>query len=350
MRSKFSLFILILTLFASNLHAQQNTFTNPLLPKGADPWAIYHDGYYYFTATRGSKLGLWKTKDITDLKNAEYKDVWIPPKGEIYSLSLWAPEIHYLNGKWYFYVAAHGDKHINHRMFVLENTSQDPMQGEFVMKGKIVTDPADNWAIDGSVFEHKGELYFIWSGWHKPLVDVETQRIYIARMENPWTLATDRVELSIPEYDWERNYRRTDGTPSQHIIYVNEGPSMLKHGSKLNIIYSGSGTWTDHYCLGVIRADVESDLLDPASWIKHPEPIFSQSPENGVFGPGHNSFFKSPDGTEDWNLYHAREAQQGNTPRNPRAQKIEWTEDDFPVLGIPVSTDSLLVKPSGSMQ
>ena len=350
MRSRFSLFILILALLASNLHAQQNTFTNPLLPNGADPWAIYHDGYYYFTATRGSKLGLWKTKDITDLKNAEYKDVWIPPEGEIYSLSLWAPEIHYLNGKWYFYVAAHGDKHINHRMFVLENTSQDPMQGEFVMKGKIVTDPADNWAIDGSVFEHKGELYFIWSGWHKPLVDVETQRIYIARMENPWTLATDRVELSIPEYDWERNYRRTDGTPSQHIIYVNEGPSMLKHGSKLNIIYSGSGTWTDHYCLGVIRADVESDLLDPASWVKHPEPIFSQSPENGVFGPGHNSFFKSPDGTEDWNLYHAREAQQGNTPRNPRAQKVEWTEDDFPVLGIPVSTDSLLVKPSGSMQ
>lgn len=374
MRSILVLFTLAILVTACNLDqtgdsagvnsqsSDPNMFRNPLLTNGPDPWSIYHHGYYYFTTTRGSKLALWKTRDITDIANAEYKDIWIPPEGRIYSRGLWAPEIHYLNGKWYFYVAAQDNRHVNHRMFALENDAPDPMQGEFIMKGKIVTDPGDNWAIDGSVFEHKGELYFIWSGWEEPLkdeetgegrfriVETETQRIYIARMENPWTLATGRVEISRPEFDWERNYHRADGTPSDHIVYVNEGPQMLKHGEKLHIVYSASGTWTPHYCLGVLSADAGSDLLNPATWIKHPEPIFRQSPENGVYGPGHNSFFKSPDGTEDWILYHARSTAQPDTPRNPRAQKITWTEDDFPILGIPVSTDSLLVKPSGTPQ
>lgn len=176
---------------------------------------------------------------------------------------------------------------------------------------------------------------------------MEIQRIYIAKMENPWKLSSERVEISLPEFDWERKYLRTDGKAPNHIVYVNEGPVMLRHGNKLNIIYSASGTWTDHYCLGMISADAESDLLNPASWIKHPEPVFEQSVQNGVYGPGHNSFFKSPDGTEDWILYHAREKPGGTSNRNPRAQKIEWTEDGYPIFQIPVSTDSLLIKPSG---
>ena len=29
-----------------NKRARSETFTNPLLPQGSDPWAIYKDGYY----------------------------------------------------------------------------------------------------------------------------------------------------------------------------------------------------------------------------------------------------------------------------------------------------------------
>jgi GH43 family beta-xylosidase len=29
----------------------ETTFTNPLLPAGADPWCIYKNGYYYYTHT-----------------------------------------------------------------------------------------------------------------------------------------------------------------------------------------------------------------------------------------------------------------------------------------------------------
>lgn len=34
------------------------TFTNPLLPAGADPWVIYRGGYYYYTQTTGNNLTL----------------------------------------------------------------------------------------------------------------------------------------------------------------------------------------------------------------------------------------------------------------------------------------------------
>jgi GH43 family beta-xylosidase len=242
---------------------------------------------------------------------------------------------------------------VNHRMFVLENASDDPFEGKFIMKGQIVTDKDDNWAIDGSVFEHREEYYFIWSGWKEtPWIGEERQRIYIARMRDPWTLASGRIELSMAEYPWEKVWRNPDewnNTPS-YAVYVNEGPEVLKHGEKLFLVYSASGCWTPHYCLGMLAADADEDLLDPASWRKSPEPVFIHSPENGVYGTGHNCFFKSPDGSEDWFLYHANDRpEQGcGGHRSPRAQRIRWNEDGTPDFEIPVSTAEELIKPSGS--
>lgn len=160
------------------------TFTNPLLPGGPDPWAIWHDGYYYYMHTTGVDLQVWKTKDITDLANAERKTVWVPTDPSN-SKDLWAPEIHHFDGKWYIYYAADDGNTDNHQLYVLENSSKCPLEGEFVMKGRISTDPDNNWAIDGSLFKHKGELYMVWSGWQTRRVDTETQCIYIARMANP---------------------------------------------------------------------------------------------------------------------------------------------------------------------
>ncbi len=71
-----------------------------------------------------------------------------------------------------------------------------PMKGEFVMKGRISTDEDNNWAIHASTFEHGGKRYLIWCGWQKRRVYQENQCIYIAEMENPWTLASDRILIS----------------------------------------------------------------------------------------------------------------------------------------------------------
>lgn len=327
------------------------TFVNPLLDAGPDPWALWHNDEYFYMHTMGDRLVLWRTRDITDLRNAESKTVWIPTD-PANSRNLWAPEIHNFDDKWYIYYAADDGNTDNHQLYVLENVNKDPFEGEFVMKECISTDNDNNWAIDGSLFRHKGKIYMVWSGWQTRRVDVETQCIYIAEMKNPWTLGSERVLISKPEFEWERRYKNDDGTMPDHVIFVNEGPQPLvsPNGKYVHVIYSASGCWTRYYALGMLTADADADLLDPASWRKSPKSVFSQSPENGVFGTGHNSFFKSPDGKEDYILYHARSTHKdppGVETRSPRAQKIEW-KDDYPVFGTPLSIDTKIKKPSGT--
>lgn len=154
---------------------------------------------------------------------------------------------------------------------MLENESADPMKGEFVMKGRISTDEDNNWAIHASTFEHGGKRYLIWCGWQKRRVYQENQCIYIAEMENPWTLASDRILISEPEYEWECQWISIDGNKTAYPIRVNEAPQFfysLKK-DKLLIYYSASGNWTPYYCVGLLTADTDSDLLNPASWKRH---------------------------------------------------------------------------------
>lgn len=334
-------FVIVLLM---NARAQQ-TFTNPLLPTGADPWSIYVEGYYYYTNTLGNRIDIWKTKNLADLQTAERKTIFTPPAGSFYSKELWAPEIHFMDNKWYVYFAADDGKNDNHRMYVLENSSVDPMKGEWIFKGKVA-DPSDKWAIDGSVFRHHGRLYMIWSGWEGDANG--RQDIYIARMKNPWTIEGHRVRLSQPEFEWERNGDLNDANNPAHVD-VNEGPQALFHGENVFIIYSASGCWTDFYALGMLTASASSDLMNPSSWKKASQPVFQKSMENGVFAPGHNSFFKSPDGKEDWILYHANdEPGQGcGRFRSPRAQKFTWSNDGSPYFGIPVKKGEQLAVPSG---
>jgi GH43 family beta-xylosidase len=336
--------VVVFLFFCATASGQAITFTNPLLPSGADPWSIYKDGYYYYTNTLGNRLAIWKTKNLADLQHAEEKVIWTAVKGTNYASGIWAPELHFINGKWYMYFAADNGKNETHRMYVLENASPDPMKGEWVFKGKV-NDPTDKWAIDGSVFEHNKQLYMIWSGWEG---DVNKQQnIYIAKMKNPWTIDGERTLISQPELAWERHGDLNDANNPPHVA-VNEGPQFLIHKNNVFIIYSASGCWTDFYSLGMLTAAADSDLTKASSWKKSQEPVFTQSDANGVFAPGHNSFFKSPDGTEDWILYHANnESGQGcGKFRSPRAQKFTWKADGTPDFGIPVKTGTSLLIPS----
>jgi GH43 family beta-xylosidase len=100
----------------------------------------------------------------------------------------------------------------------------------------------------------------------------------------------------------------------------------------------------------MIYADLGSDLLDPASWRKLPEPVFSAVRANvpGTYAAGHNSFFRSPDGSEDWILYHANPAPGMGCGgrRSPRAQRFTWTADGFPDFGKPAPAALAIPVPS----
>ena len=330
------LLVFMIIFAACKLSYGQNTqtFTNPLLPHGPDPWAIYKDGSYYYTHTMGDRITLWKTPHLTALKNAESKTVWEPPAEGPNSSNIWAPELHFLDGKWYLYYTAAdaadpGDHTRN--VFVLENAAADPLQGTWTDKGKVNTHYQ---GLDGSVFEYKGQRYFLYSAYVGP-----QSNLFIATMLNPWTLSDTQVEIARPTYDWEKHDNRE----------ILEGPEFLEgKNGKVFIIYSGSACWDDNYALGMLTASGTSNLLQADAWKKSPDPVFSTSIENGVYGPGHNGFFKSPDGTEDWIIYHAKSVANGECrERNVRMQKFTWNADGTPNFDTPVPVNAPLQKPSG---
>jgi GH43 family beta-xylosidase len=336
--------------------AHQHTLTNPLLPSGPDPWITSQDGFYYYMNTTGRNLVIWKTRHIADLRTAEKKVIWTPPASGPYSHDIWAPELHFLRGRWYIYFAADAGTNVSHRLWVIENASPDPLQGEWIMKGKLADD-SDKWAIDASVFENRGRIYAVWSGWEGD--ENGTQNIYIAELKNPWTMKGKRTRISTPDHPWEEigdlplrgNPEQNPGANTADPLHVNvnEGPEILQHGDKVFLIYSASGCWTNFYELGMATASASSNLLKSSSWQKAALPVFWESPSAHAYGTGHNGFFKSPDGKEDWIIYHANsEPNQGcGAMRSPRAQPFTWKPDGTPDFGRPVPIGKAIPAPSG---
>ncbi len=313
--------------------ASGNTFTNPIVPRGGDPWAFQFGGQYFYTSTTGGDVKVARSPWLQSL-NSNSRQVWNPPTNTPYGHNIWAPEIHRLNDKWYLYVAADDGADANHRMYVLEGDSQDP-QGSYTFKGQISL-PANRWAIDGTIFEHGEKDYFIWSGRTSgTTVDIgSSQSLYISEMSNPWTLTGNRTRISSPQYTWER-----------HGHSVNEGPQILKNGNDVFLTYSASGFYTPQYAIGALKLNGTNPLLSSA-WTKHNQPLFDGASGSGVEGTGHASFVKSPDGTQDWIVYHARTT--NDAPRDVRIQPFAFGgANGLPQFGEPIPTGQSTPAPSG---
>ncbi|MCB8979321.1 MAG: glycoside hydrolase family 43 protein [Ardenticatenaceae bacterium] len=314
------------------------TFRNPLnVSHGSDPWLVYYEGNYYLAATTWSAsvipgLTMKQAPTINELRTAQPVSVYTDTVASR-CCNFWAPEFHLLDGPdgehWYFYYSG-GPTNCcdDQRMHVLESEGTDPM-GPYTYKGRL-HDDLDGWAIDHTVLTLDGSLYLLFSAWEHT-----NQNIYIAPMSNPWTISGNRVLISTPTYGWEKQ----DGR-------VNEGPEVLQHDGQTYIIYSASACWGPNYKLGMLTY-TGGDPLEAASWQKAAEPVFESA--NGVYGPAHNGFFKSPDGTEDWIVYHANRTSSGgcDVNRTTRIQKFTWNDDGTPNFGEPVALDTEMMVPAG---
>lgn len=333
---------------------QETVYPNPFILHRADPFIYKHtDGMYYFTASytdmehnlegkyqylyiilrRSATLG-----GLADGSGAyEEKVVYErkPIAGGTLSPHIWAPEIHYIEGNWYIYYTTTISDESSWRIrpHCLECRDRDPFCGTWELKGPVVTEVKDDiaftdFSLDHTHFEHKGKHYFLWAQKTN-----NTSDIFIAQLSNPWTLCTPAVRLSHPEYAWEL-----------HGFPVDEGPGVIKHGDKIFLTFSGSGT-DALYCVGLLYAKETADLLDAASWKKLPYPVFQSSRATGQFGLGHNSFTRSDDDTEDLIIYHGRQeerylAEEDYQPlydagRNASVGKIYWDEDGMPNFSVP---------------
>jgi GH43 family beta-xylosidase len=309
------------------------TFTNPIAEVANDPYVI-RDGSHYLLI-ESAPGGLWVTRspddNLTDLADGERTQVWSTPSDGPNCADVWAPELHHVDERWYIYYAATtcDGVNANHRMFVLESEGDDPL-GPYADRGKIA-DSNDRWAIDGTRFEFSGRAYFVWSGWPRA-IDGQ-QNLYIAAMSSPTTIEGAGVLLSEPTLDFER-----------HTMPINEGPQAIVTDDKVFLVYSASASWTDDYGYGMLTGSGD-DLLDPAAWEKSPDSVFAATDE--VFGPGHGSFTTSPDGTEDWMVYHSARYSGSGWDRIMNAQRFTW-KDGVPDFGEPVG-DAPQQVPSGQV-
>ena len=275
-------------------------FNKPWIAQRADPYVYRHDdGKYYFTASvpEYDKIVLRCSDSLVGLADAEEVEVWHKHEKGPQSKHIWAPELHFLFGKWYIYYAGSDVDDIwALRPYVLECQGNNPMSDPWIEKGKMTRAKDDEFSfeafsLDGTVFENHGEWYYIWA--EKVGVGKQISNLYIAKMGNGYTLSTVQVLLTTPDYDWER-----------HGFWVNEGPAIIKRDGKIFVTFSASDTGVN-YCIGMLIADENSDLLDPKSWDKDRYPVLQSSEEYVVYGPGHNSFTVDEDGN-DILVYHAR--------------------------------------------
>ncbi|TFW29296.1 alpha-N-arabinofuranosidase [Duganella callida] len=266
-------------------------FHNPLVPQRADPQVELHsDGYYYYTATvpEYDRIELRRVKDLNDLGRAEPKVIWRKHDAGLMSANIWAPEIHYIDGRWYLYfTASRVDAPFDIRLYVLENPSPNPLEGAWTERGQIKTG-WESFSLDATTFAIGQQRYLVWTQ-RPPGAEQHLTAIYMAT-------------------------------------------------------YSASAT-DANYAMGMLTADAGADLLDPRSWKKSSVPVLASSAQNGQYGPGHNGFTTTPDGKQDILIYHARNYRDiaGNPlkdpNRNTRAQIIHWRADGTPDFGVPVPDD-----------
>ena len=324
--------------------AECDAYPNPFILERADPYVVKHNGKYYFTASYpafGSvekgydRIILRESDTLLGLASAEEKTIWKAHTEGIMARHIWAPEVHYILDKWYCFFAAGENPEIwNIRPFVLV-CDGDPMKDEWTELGKMQTSQGDevsfnSFSLDMTYFEHNGKHFVIWAE------IIGDSSLFMAEIDprEPNKLISKPILLTKPEYDWEKVTFR-----------VNEGASVLKHEDKIFVFFSASGTGSE-YCMGVIYANKDSDLMDVNSWTKVSFPVLQTSDLESQSGPGHNSFTIDDNGNTVI-VYHARPAShlEGKCGsicddslydpcRHARIKRVYFTKDGAPIINM----------------
>ncbi|OJJ29801.1 hypothetical protein ASPWEDRAFT_122386 [Aspergillus wentii DTO 134E9] len=311
-----------------NFFSLTTAFTNPIRnPGGSDPFIVYTGGYYYLLTTTWSDVEIARATTIEGLETATKKVAYSTSTASR-CCNVWAPEVHYLDGKWYIYYTAGDSSDLDgQRLHVL--TGGATPWDEYTYSGQLTTE----WSIDASVlrFNDYGP-YLMFSCFH----GVTYQSICIQQLGSDYVSLTGDIHvISQPTESFE-----TNGTP------VNEAPVALYFGGNTYITYSASYCWTPYYCLGLLTWDGTTNPTDASAWSKHNGCVFASA--NGNYGSGHNGFFTSPDGSQTWIVYHATTNSAGacDDSRYTMVQLLGTHSDGSPNFGAPVDWSHVYSEPS----
>jgi GH43 family beta-xylosidase len=318
--------------------AGAGTIVNPLVRQRADAQVFRHtDGWYYMTGSvpEYDRLVLRRARTLAGLSTASERVLWRHEKSGPMSGFLWAPELHLIDGKWIMYFAAGpsggGEDVFRIRTYAVVCDGADPMTGGWTLLGQLET-PWDSFNLDSTSFVHRGTRYLAWAQ-REPGIETNSN-LYLAPLKTPLTLAARPARLSVPELNWEiRGFK------------VNEAPALLVRNGRLFMTYSASAT-DARYCMGMLSARDDADIMDPRSWTKSPAPVLKTSRAHRIFGPGHNSFTVDERG-RDMLVFHARDYEtiKGDPlfdpNRHTRVQPIRYAADGTPLFDPPVANGPL---------
>lgn len=303
------------------------SFGNMIRTNGADPWLFTHDGSYYYIATGGSALTLYRAANLGDFATAVGKVIYQPESGKAWSKNLWSPEVHYFSASdvgadaagWYCFLGSDsGDGFSGQRAYVIKCLDGDnllgrwghPVTGE-VNVPQLVTFPDsdynENELCGGcSVIRIGGKPYITFVSEVDRGTSNFHQVICIAKFENPWTIVGTPTVICKPTYDWEMGGygyagRDTNGNEKWYPQVVEGSTAVYGDDGSIFIVYSGSGYWTPSYSLGQLTYKGGNPLL-AANWSKKSTPILQKTGE--LCGTGHASYLTDLNGNR-WICYHA---------------------------------------------
>lgn len=337
-----------------------------LVEQRADPYVIREGDWYYFTAsypvcgTKENVLGvgydrivLRRAHSLQELSAAEEVTIWHQKTSQKTFRYIWAPELHQIAGAWYviFTASVEKDNVWGIRPHMLKCMGADlmnpanwnlPDESNLHRVEAVEADRMSfrHFSLDMTYFSHRGVHYVAWAE-----IPEKLSNIYLASVDpkEPWKLKSPAVLLTSPEYDWEMRGN----------VRVNEGPAVLKHGGKLYLAYSASAV-DYNYCIGILEAKEEEDLLSPGAWKKYAYPFLGSADFKDQCGPGHNSFTTDENGNVVL-VYHARPCECSNAQdaaghygrceyvepgqsalsdpcRHARAKAVNFAADGLPVL------------------
>ena len=316
-----------------------STFTNPLDPQGPDPWLQYYNGFYYLATTTwnrtitmrrsatlrrpGHRAGHGDLQPDPAQRRGHHVGAGVPPAQRPQRAALVL---------------------LLHRRRRSRSTSARSASTCWRAPGwtrwartpsrpTCSTRPQNNtWELDGSILQLNGQLYLMGTFYNgsQPTVHPAAEQPVDGQRHPPHPVHRR------PAAGRRSAARSPKG---RRCCSATEGPSSSTRPA------TAPRPTTSWACSPTTAAT----RCCPSSWIKSPNPVFQRSNANGVYGPGHNGFFKSPDGTEDWMVYHANSSASGGCDMNrtTRAQKFTWNADGTPNFGIPVSLSTTQTSPSG---
>ena len=291
---------------------QNEQYQFPLACGFGDPVIFPWEGRYYFIATNDNlnDVGFYvrEAEDVAGLFREDTQQHLILGLDEErgFVQTFWAPEFHVIGGELYILFAISGKKwgpqcHLmklkKGGSLIAPESWEEPVR---IRKkdGSFLTE--DGITLDMTYLKAGERSYVVWSYRRNIGTPYDTgSMLYIAEVDEkqPWQLSSEPVLLTRPLYGWEN---------VNHTIN-NEGPYAFIADGKVYLTYSGGAADGYTYALGLLTADAKDDLLDISVWKKRCTPVLSYYSVEGIYGPGHNSFFTDAQG----NLmiaYHAEDA------------------------------------------